>query len=123
LDVVHLLVLKNNIFADALHGIQLAWLVIMFNKIHFAKCAFANELQNFEVFETCISLISTKKSFGTSCHRLSKFAVFIEIGCRAGFLVSKGVVSVVDLASSDVLLLFVVADSILFFSVALLLAE
>jgi hypothetical protein len=62
LNVIHLLVLKNNIFANALHSIQLPWLAFVLHKIHFPKRALADQLQYLEVLQTRICFVPTEHS-------------------------------------------------------------
>ena len=42
--------LHDNIFSYTLHGMELSSLLIL-NQVNFTKCAFANQLDDLEIFE------------------------------------------------------------------------
>ena len=60
LNIVHLLVLNNDILTDALHSIQLAWMGHEFDKVYLAKCTFSNQLLYFKVFKLSINFASVE---------------------------------------------------------------
>ena len=53
LDILHLFVLNDDVFADAFHGIKLAWLCAQFNQINFTKSTLTDHLLYFKVFQLC----------------------------------------------------------------------
>jgi hypothetical protein len=71
LYVFHLLILKNNVFTDALHGIKFARCGVL-NKIDFSKGALSDHLPDLEVLKRgrCLIGPSVEGSCAAS-HRLS----------------------------------------------------
>lgn len=50
LDVLHLLILQNHIFPDALHGVELLVKLVLHQK-YFTESTFANKLSEFKVLQ------------------------------------------------------------------------
>lgn len=67
LDVFHLLVLNDDVLADALHSVQFPRSGHLLHQEHFTEGAFSDHFQNFEVVKlsravlaSCVKLLSTQ---------------------------------------------------------------
>lgn len=83
LDVFHLLVFQNNIFADALHRVELLCGRV-FHQEHLSESAFANHLADDEVLKGgWLCLVSCEHSLRTASHGLTHFGVSVgHLGLR-----------------------------------------
>lgn len=59
LDIVHLVVFEDNVFADAFHGVLRPGFSVL-DQVHFAERAFADQTLNLEVFQFSSYLVPTK---------------------------------------------------------------
>ena len=68
LDVVELLVVDNDVFSDAFHGVELLRLIVL-DEVNFAKCAFSDHFYDLEIFEVgfLILLLFEHESVPTAC--------------------------------------------------------
>ena len=80
LNVLHLLILQNDVFPDALHRVELFCGGVLYQE-HFAKGALADHLTDLEVLESgWLRLISGKDSCGATSHGLAHFvAILIRV--------------------------------------------
>lgn len=73
LNVLHLLVLQNDVLSDAFHGVELASCCVLY-KEHFAKGALADHLADLEIFQgRWLLLVSGEDSCGATSHGLAHF--------------------------------------------------
>jgi len=71
LDVLHLLVLEDDVLADALHRVQFASCGVL-HQVHLAECALADHLTNLKVLKRCRRHVRTSIHCRCSTsHRLS----------------------------------------------------
>lgn len=103
IDVIHLIVLQNNVFADTLHRKQLVQLLVL-HQIHLAERALADQLHHLEVFQVRRSLVSAEHLVCAHGHMLFYLLVVIWRGRLT-----------TQLVASQVLLFRVVSQSVLIF--------
>ncbi len=73
LDVFHLLILQDNVFTDAFHGVEFVS-GAMLNKIHLSKGAFTDHLTDLEVLQRGGSLVNASvQSLSAASHGLCDF--------------------------------------------------
>lgn len=111
LDVLHLLVLNNDVLSNTLHCIQLASGFVL-NQKDFSKSTFSDEFAEFKIFEFGLGFRAGEDLLATTCHRLSDLLVHliaVELSVFFVFvLLETQVIVGVSLFVSDFLLLFVV---------------
>jgi hypothetical protein len=76
LDILHLLVLNDDVLADALHSVQLPRSGHLFHQKHFAEGAFPDHFQNFEVVKLSRAILASCVKLLPAQHGTLDFIIF-----------------------------------------------